>query len=607
MNKISFSFLRALALSLSFLLTTACGAGGITGGSGAETQASLPISEDAGFTISSPNAQGLVTVIGANDAVPAGATIIADVNAATSFNLAPLKKLANLLIPSASASDCASALEGLSECPDVNDEGKCYSVANAAGASSFQIPAGVGDRVTITYLDPDSCVETEVFEGAEIDDDTPQLSMFAIDSSFDRENGVLYAIGLRLTDEDDSQVLNYVFNTVNASTREVTESVFEPDDSLIGFPSEVQYFGTQEGDGYVVLDGSDGIAIAKVPDTATGTVAATEYVILSSTSNLDFLSSHDFVAAASGSACTLSAINDAYTRVFYTDGPDIYFQEFMGDLESTEDTLETRDDDGELVSIEPIRVTLSVHDPDSEITHSVASVAHFMQAGDAFNLVLKIGTEESTFYFFRIPISDVSTSLCAGILSLSIDDDAQFLEHFPDSEDTSYFSTDLAHDNGDTRSYLGIFNPELQMIKLLDRDSPTCCDSTQMAYDEASSTMSVMQVSAVGEEDEGDSFVFPDFSGAIKRAVPVANGATGTDELFFLADSFGGSKFFFDPLAQDTSAFATGNPFLTLLPLEVFYNPGTSELVTVDLGLSDSAGVSSFVRFFPVNDPVSGE
>jgi hypothetical protein len=567
---------------------SSCGTG-TTGVNGAETQASLPISEEAGFTISSPNAQGLVTIVG-SDAVPDGATIIADVNASTSLNLSPLRFLADLMIPTAAASDCSSALEGLSECPDVNGEGKCYFVADAEGDASFQVPADVGDTIAISYLDPSTCVETDVFEGAEIDDDTPSLGMYALDTAFDDENGRVYAIGIR-TSDDTTTPFTYVYSVVDATTREVAaEEEISLSDSLVGIPEHVFFFPSQGGRDFFFIDGSDGVLIADATDATAGLPSFVEFTGVNGSEStdpdgdLDYLDAQDFDTATEAACRTdLPEGTESYTRIFYTDGVNLFVQEFADIIDD----------------VAPRMVSLSVT---ASVAMDIADVSYFHvgTSEDEFAEII-LGLQDVDagtllYYYFRANRSTFVSTLCGGLFEFNLDEGVS-LDSLPD-DDGARYKRFTADQDGITTHYLGIFNPTLQEFNFVNRDSAAdCCD--HLTYDVETATMTRTTATAIAEE-----FTL-DLQSYIKAFVPIENPLTGTSEVFLLADGFGGSDFFLDSL--EDSVFEPEDPMLALYPLDVFYNELTNELIAVDLGLLDSGEVASIVRFYPVNDPTASE
>lgn len=568
---------------------SSCGTG-TTGISGAETQASLPISEEAGFTISSPNAQGLVTIVG-SDAVPDGATIIADVNASTGLNLSPLRFLADLMIPNAAASDCSSALEGLSECPDVNGEGKCYFIADAEGDASFQVPADVGDTVTISYLDPSTCVETDVFEGAEINDDTPSLGMYALDATFDDENGRIYAIGIRATD-DTNVPFTYVSSVVDATTREViAEEEASQNDLLVGTPEHIFFFSSQGGRDFFFIDGSNGILMADATDATAGLPSFVEFTVVNSSEstdpdgNLDYLDAQDFDAATETACRTdLPEGTESYTRIFYTDGVNLFIQELADIIDD----------------VAPRMVSLSVT---ASVAMDIADVSYFHigTSEDEFSEII-LGLQDVDagtllYYYFRANRSTFVSTLCGGSFEFNLDEAVSLEDTLPDDDGARYKRFTVDQD-GITTNYLGIFNPSLQEFKFVNRDSTAdCCD--HLAYDVETATMTRTTATAIPEE-----FTL-DLQSSIKAFVPIENPLTGTSEVFLLADGFGGSDFFLDSL--EDSVFEPEDPMLALYPLDVFYNELTNELIAVDLGLLDSGEAASIVRFYPVNDPTASE
>lgn len=590
MNK---RFLHFVLTILVFGLgLSSCGTG-TTGGSGAETQASLPISEEAGFTISSPDAQGLVTIAG-SEAVPAGATIIADVNAATGLNLAPLRFLADIMIPSAAASDCSSALEGLSECPDVNGDEKCYFTADTEGSASFQVPADVGDSITISYLDPTTCVETEVFEDAEVDNDTPSLGMFALDAAFDEDNGIVYAIGIR-SSEDATVPFTYVYSAVDAATREVAaEEELSPSNSLVGIPENIFHYSSQNGRGFFFIDGSDSIVIADVTDSTSGLPSFDQFVGIDGSESadpdgdLDYLGAQDFDAASEPACRTdLPEGTESYTRVFYTDDTSLFVQEFADAIDA----------------VTPFVVSFSVTSSDASAMDVVdVSYFHAGASDEEFvDVVLGIQTvdaDTSLYYYFRVNRSTLVSTLCGGFFQFNLDD-AVSLDTFPDDGNVHYELFE-AETNGTLTDYLAIFNPSLQEFKLINRDDTSqCCD--HLSYDIESATMTFTAADSAGTSDESTLSL----QGSIKAFIPVENTQTGSSELFLLSDAFGGSDFYLDPI--DASVFEPEEPMLALYPLDMFYNASANEIIAVDLGLLDSGEAASVVRFYPLDDPTASE
>lgn len=162
---------------------------------------SIPAPATANITISSPDAQGLVTVTGA--AVEARANFIIQATNTTASS-ALLEELINLLISEALAQVAVA-------CGD-----HCVQTTAAAdGSFSLQIEADRDDVLSIVLMDPDTNTESDPIEES-VPDNVPALRMVPRALAIDQANNQAFVVGV-LADTGMVTVVDLQNNTVASS------------------------------------------------------------------------------------------------------------------------------------------------------------------------------------------------------------------------------------------------------------------------------------------------------------------------------------------------------------------------------------------------------
>lgn len=617
-------FLRLLAFMLAIACTTSCGVGGTT--NSAETQASLPISEtenSAGVSFSSPNSLGLVTVTG-NDAVPSGATVVVDVNTATSFLRDGFRRVANFVIPSANAATCESALP---TCPDVDVDEKCQYTADTEGDFSLQIPADLGDSISVSYLDSTSCQEVDVVDESTVDSDTPVLGLIATGADFDNVNSILYVLGYDVQDD-------FTMTTTITSISSLDNSLLSatPTDSEIATssPEHLAIFSDDGENKYLAVDFDDGTAVGLLTDPATGSLDDISWIFIennSSTLPLSFLTAARFSTASDSVPCTAipDQTADTFTRLFFTDGQSLFYVEFAG-LISNADSAYFRDGSSTAATtFEAIQIPLLFQDGVSD-PRSPNDVNYLNFKSDLTYLSANFGESSSVqdYYFFRLPRLTQS-DVCSGTgITLNDVDSLSLGSHtFSDLDITlPQFDTISEQESiatgGETSNFFTAFFPDDQTIYYVETDAQgDCCYRREMAYDSATQILSANTYGAISESlDEATENTLTTLgAGQIKRAISVVPEASGQNGMFFVGDLYEGSAFFDGRENSLNAGLEPEDPLYALFPRAGFYDISNNQIIVLDLQVgsdsiefiesgtaSSGTNISTFVRFYQLND-----
>lgn len=320
-NSLSRVFFWVLICTLPVLLS--CSTGG-SSSSGASPVASVPLPEDV--TISSPDSDGFVTVTAVNDFVPDSATVIITVSASsTSLLPSSLPELLTSVTTPAYASTCSSDLP---ECPDLDDGGSCQHEADATGSFTTQVPADETDTIAISYLDPDSCAEVEVYTGLTISDNILSLNVEAQSLVVLSGADVGYVVG---SDSEGHDVLLEINLSDDGEGHSFSESL---DFTDLGYSaaSDLDYFEDHNENAFLVGGSTAGTFLlsTQIPDLAVD-VDIIEVVGSGGTmeTGLTFVGSatRTYQGSEECGGPELS-VNDEYTQLYFQNNGDFKIYEY---------------------------------------------------------------------------------------------------------------------------------------------------------------------------------------------------------------------------------------------------------------------------------------
>jgi len=223
-----------------------------TSGGNALPQASIPPPADSCtsgsstscLTVSSPDSTGFVTIDGAAGSVPDSSVVQIEVSSTTGR----LFQLLDNLCPSAYADIAPTACTStLPECDAAGSEVSCSLTASSDGSFHARVLAASGSTLNITYLDSDSCDESdaythEVSTGALQSIDTEGVAL-----TYRREGTDFKAFVLGTNTDSDNNIAVAVVETgeITSTTEEVIEAdgnpialaFLENADALLAFTS----------------------------------------------------------------------------------------------------------------------------------------------------------------------------------------------------------------------------------------------------------------------------------------------------------------------------------------------------------------------------------
>lgn len=571
-----------------------------TTGSGAETQASLPapVEEDSGVTISSPD--GAYVVVTGRDAVPDNATVIANVSDGDSAILNVL----SALMPAANAQSCQITIP---TCPEISSDGECQFTADEEGNFTFQLPAELGDEITLSYLDSTSCQEVEFVEDIEVDSSTPVVDYIVQDAVLDPAGNYALMIGrqIALTDTGSS---NVSLSVLDLNTREIATADFDQ----VSDPDSIDLISAANESTYVIISGALNIMAASVDDPAALVDGSADFLnfvysngeFVPLTGN--FLSAATFSQTDDGSCTTFAGNSGNFTRLFFTDGPAIYFHEFGSDLtDATTDSLTTYE--GETaIALRSWRV----HVTGTNATYEIADIP-FFAFGEDGNVHLAAwlddGSDTEQLLYFKIDRETAfNSSICASYLDVNYDDGI-VVQLSTDVLARDFDITLLSgqNDDGQLTEYLSVFSANDQEIKMVSPDTElgtivysfdpenSLLNITESDFSsgQPSTTMTSMTLDTLTEQIVEISYVYD---------------ANGEPQLFFLGEYFGGSAFI-NPDGGDSTIALDVMPS-TLYPTDILYDSGNGQFVIFDIGLSSSyaeenasENIFTFVKFYSLD------
>lgn len=576
--------------------------GSTTGGSNAETQASLPapVEEDSGVTISSPT--GAYVIVTGQDAVPAGATVIASVSEGSSAILNVLSSL----MPAAIAQSCESTLP---TCPEISSDGECQFTADAEGNFTFQLPAALGDEITLSYIDSSSCQEIEFVEAVEIDDSTPTVDYLVQDTTVDYAGRYAVLVG---TDFSLSDGLISKLSVLNLDVHDDIQTT-ELDSTF--FPTSVDFFTGIDGSSgtkYLVLNGDLMSAVGEFNQKEDLLDGSLDYrTVLDSsgaipTIDARFLSARLTDQITSPSCSPIPSAADQFMRLFLSTGSNILYHEFGASL-SDADPQYLPTNDG-LPGIIFRSVEFSIYNP-TVGPLEVESVPFFLiDDSDTLNVVLLLsdsstgstgGTMEY-YYYFTFTQEEFNQSFCNGYLSKSIDDG--FLIASSDSFGPNDFDFAPGHglsSNNVQVDFLAAFNKIEQESLLIDTEDFN--NYVSISFDPSSSTFTTTHSSA--EDGQSSMSSVTTIVNTLTEDIIGMQTVTDTDRyvnLFFVGQNFGGSGFL--DIFGETGTIVPPIMPSVLYPIDVILDTNTSQVILFDIGLSssytdDSAAYDDIVTF----------
>jgi len=401
MTNLKFFTRNELLIFLALLGFSSCG---VTGSSGALPQAVIP---NELITVSSPDADGNVTVTGAATSVGASSIVIAQVSAGTARNSAQHLSLPDWLMAPAYATTCTSDLP---TCPTLDDDGKCQDTSDSTGAFVLTVPATTTSTLTISYIDTTSCTETSTFESGIPDSSTiVALSLDVMSLAADDNLSSVYLFG------QDADLSNTV-HRLNLETHE--ETAF--DISITGTPHESMVVSSIDGTTRLIMT-SDAEAMAKTIDDSTGLSSSGNALVSESgaaITNLSPVGYHDFTAPDNlSSTCSSnsSATGDDYTRVFFYTDTEMYY---ANDLNPLYNNYSIDSETGtELFSI-----NFTISSGGTILNIERIEYAYIMEIGTGYAIFLVITpVEGDASYAFVVSESDIQG--CGGTTQLNTDDD----------------------------------------------------------------------------------------------------------------------------------------------------------------------------------------
>lgn len=549
-----------------------CGVGG-----SAAPQSSIPLpSAQDPITVSAPDADGLVRVIGSTGAVPNSSIVVIEVGVTLDAALSLPENTLNF------RTTCASDLP---ECPSLGAENKCQYAASEDGSFTLQVPAEADENILVSYLDPDTCAETAAYTVV-VTNDVVGIDMEVVNVLRPSATDPLFLIGYTESGDKISAVYDLVSGNLSTSSLVELEGMFRGS----------AYFKTDNEVFFLVMETTEGAIVSDQVDTDTGEVGLLRKVL---DDDGNTMTSTDYLAT-NVTSYTYGDVDYPVNQIFFYYDQAFRVFEFGDDLSDEYLGSETAEGD-----IETQTITTSF--PIVEATFSgfsTADITSFPFAGFLDGvLVLIMGFEhEGQTWYVALKHEYAYTDIYYYEMNFNADDTEMIVLG---QEETGVFVDRVAGygSASDDPQALSILKLGKQDVTLLDITGETLVcfdDDVVFLFDYAADDGDNGCVANGGTDEIQVASDQVDTSYVLLTDVLFDSENTG--EMFVVGDENAGSGFITQHGAA--SVFETTETVSAIHPIYLGYDPTGNAMIVIDGGNADD-GSSNIIVYELASTPSS--